>query len=83
MTKSIIESSIQRGFKRGFEQGFKRGFEQGKIQGRQAALLQLLQHRFPNVPDAVITRVQALHSLGELDALFKKTLTAENLEDIE
>ena len=71
MTESIIES-IER-----------RSRERGEIQGRQAALLQLLQHRFPNVPEAVITRVEALHSLGELDVLFEKTLTAENLEDIE
>ena len=75
MAASIIEISEQR--------GLQQGIEQGEIQGKQAALLKLLQHRFPNVPDAVITRVRALRNLLELDELFEKSLTAKSLEDIQ
>ena len=75
MAESIIEISEQR--------GLQQGIEQGEIQGKQEALLKLLQHRFPSVPDAVITRVRALRNLVELDALFEKSLTAKSLEDIQ
>ena len=75
MAESIIEISEKR--------GLQQGIEQGEIQGKQEALLKLLQHRFPGVPDAVITRVRALRNLVELDALFEKSLTAKSLEDIQ
>ena len=65
------------------EQGLEQGIEQGEIRGKQEALLKLLRHRFPNVPDAVITRVRSLRSPVELDALFEKGLTAESLEDLQ
>ena len=64
-----------------YQQGIEQGIEQGEIRAKQEALLKLLHHRFPSVPDAVITRVRALDILVELDALFEKGLTAESLEE--
>ena len=87
MGESIIEISEKRGHQRGLEQGrqegIEQGIEQGEIHGKQEALLKLLQHQFPGVPDAVITRVRSLRSLVELDALFEKSLMAKSLEDIQ
>ena len=83
MAESIIEISEQRGRQQGIQQGKREGIEQGEIHGKQEALLKLLQHRFPSIPDAVITRVRALRSLAELDALFEKSLTAKSLEDLQ
>ena len=87
MAESIIEISEKRGHQRGKQEGRQEGrqegLEQGEIHGKQEALLKLLHHRFPPVPDAVITRVRALRSPVELDALFEKGLTAKSLEDIE
>ena len=83
MAASIIEISEQRGLQQGIKQGIEKGIEQGEIQGKQEALLKLLQHRFPSVPDTVITQVRALRSLVELDALFEKYLTAESLEELQ
>ena len=79
MAASIIEISEQRGLQQGIQQGIK----QGEIQGKQEALLKLLQHRFQNVPEAVMTRVRALHSPVELDVLFERSLTAESLEELQ
>ena len=87
MAESIIEISEKRGpqqdLEQGKRQGRQEGLKQGEIHGKQEALLKLLQHRFPGVPDAVITRGRSLHSRVELDTLFEKTLTAESLEDIQ
>lgn len=74
MAESIIEISEQR--------GFQKGIEQGETRAKQEALLKLLQHRFPSVPESVITRVHALHNPVDLDALFEKGLTAERIEDL-
>lgn len=63
------------------EATYQQGIEQGETRAKQEALLKLLRHRFPSVPDSVITRVRTLDSLVELDALFEKGLTAESLEE--
>ena len=60
---------------------YQQGIEQGEIHAKQEALLKLLRHRLPSVPDEVITRVRSLQSPVELDALFEKGLTAKSLED--
>ena len=73
MAASIIELSEQR--------GLQQGIEQGETRAKQEALLKLLHHRFPSVPESVITQVRALRSLVELDALFEKSLTAESIEE--
>ena len=73
MAASIIELSEQR--------GLQQGIEQGETRAKQEALLKLLHHRFPSVPESVITQVHALRSLVELDALFEKSLTAESIEE--
>ena len=74
MAASIIELSEQR--------GLQQGIEQGKTRAKQEALLKLFHHRFPSVPESVITQVRALRSLVELDALFEKSLTAESIEEL-
>ena len=87
MAESIIQISEQRGHQQGVQQGERQGrqqgLEQGEIHGKQEALLKLLRHRFPSVPDAVITRVRSLRSAVELDALFDKGLTAKSLEELQ
>lgn len=62
---------------------YQQGIEQGEIHSKQETLLKLLRHRFPSVPDAMITRVRSLRSAVELDALFEKGLTAKSLEDLQ
>ena len=81
MAESIIEISEQRGFQKGIEQGREQGREQGETRAKQEALLKLLRHRFPSVPESVITRVHALRNPVDLDVLFEKGLTAERIED--
>ena len=83
MAESIIQISEQRGLKQGEQRGLKQGRQQGEIHAKQESLLKLLRHRFPSVPDAVITRVRSLRSPVELDALFDKGLTAKSLEELQ
>lgn len=83
MAESIIQISERRGEQRGMQRGKAEGIEQGEIHGKQESLLKLLRYRFPNVPDAMITRVRSLRSTAELDALFEKGLKAKSLEDLE
>ncbi len=66
-----------------FQQGREQGIEQGETRAKRTALLKLLQHRFQNVPEAVITQIHDLRSPAHLDALFEKVLTAERLKDID
>ena len=61
---------------------FQKGIERGETRAKRMALLKLIQHRFQNVPEAVITQIHDLRSPAHLDALFEKVPTAEHLEDI-
>ena len=62
---------------------FQQGIEQGETRAKRIALLKLLQHRFQDVPEAVITQIHAIRSPVYLDTLFEKVLTTASLEDIE
>ena len=68
---------------RGIEQGMAQGIEQGETRAKQASLLKLLKHKFRNVPETMITQIQAIQDPAQLDAIFEKSLTAETLEDID
>ena len=76
-----VETMLQSMAEATYQQGIEQGIEQGETRAKQEALLKLLLHRFPSVPDSVITWVRALDSLVELDVLFEKGLTAESLEE--
>ena len=66
-----------------FQQGIQQGIEQGETRAKRIALLKLLQHRFQDVPETVITQIHAIRSPIHLDTLFEKVLNASSLEDIE
>ena len=56
-----------------FQQGIEQGIEQGETRAKRIALLKLLQHRFQDVPEAVITQIHAIRSPVYLDTLFEKS----------
>ena len=79
----VLQRGIEQGMAQGIEQGMAQGIEQGETRAKQAALLKLLQHKFPSVPETMITQIQAIQDPAQLDAIFEKSLTAETLEDID
>ena len=64
------------------EQGIEQGIEQGETLAKRDSVLKLLQFRFGNVPETVITQVNAIRSHSQLDSLFEKVLEAETIDDI-
>ena len=81
--ESMAESIIELSERRGLERGIVQGIEQGETLAKQAAVLKLLQLRFENVPEAIATQVNAIHSVSRLDVLFERALAAPTLEDFD
>ena len=65
------------------EQGIEQGKAEGIVEGKQAAILQLLQLRFQNVPETLTERITAIKSLSPLDTLLETALTAQSLDEIQ
>ena len=65
------------------EQGIEQGKAEGIVEGKQAAILQLLQLRFQNVPETLTERITAIKSLSPLDTLLETVLTAQSLDEIQ
>lgn len=64
--------------KEGLEKGREEGLEEGREEGAARLLLRLLEHRFGELPEAVIQRVYQL-SLAEAEALVDQALGAESI----
>ena len=57
--------------------------EQGETRAKRELLLKLLQFRFETVPESMTTRITAIQDRSQLDSLFEKALTVENLDEID
>jgi len=78
-TKMRYITSIERlARKEGLEKGREEGLEEGREEGAARLLLRLLEHRFGELPEAVIQRVYQL-SLAEAEALVDQALGAESI----
>ncbi len=77
--KKMLESMAEVTFNKGMEQGAAIGATDGK----RSMVLQLIQHCFDHVPDALIERIKAINSQEQLDALAKHIVSAETLDDIQ
>ena len=79
----FYEHVMERGIEQGMERGMERGMEQGQVLAKRDAILKLLQRRFEDVPESLVSHITALHHISQLDALFEKALEAERLDDID
>ena len=66
-----------------YERVMRRGIEQGETLAKREALLKLLHFRFDVVPESITNQIHAIRSLGHLDSLFEKVLTAKTLDAID
>ena len=64
------------------EQGIEQGIEQGETRAKRDAVLKVLRSRFGSVPDTLITQINTIQNLAELDALFEEVLDAKTVDDI-
>ncbi len=80
---TLMQTMAEHYLQQGIEQGIEQGMEQGQVLAKRDALLKLLQRRFEDVPESLVSHITALHHISQLDALFEKALEAETLEDID
>jgi hypothetical protein len=56
--------------------------ERGIVKGKRDTLQRLLRRKFGDLPEAMITKIQAIQTEAELDILFDQALDANSLEEI-
>lgn len=65
------------------ERGIRKGRKEGVAQGKRETLLLLLRHKFGELPQAVVARVERIKRESELDVLTRRVLDARTLEEME
>jgi predicted transposase YdaD len=67
---------------KGLKKGLEKGLEKGREDGKRETLLRQLSAKFGRLSVAARTRVEAIDSVDELDALLERILTATSLDDM-
>ncbi len=75
------ERGIQQGLVQGLEKGIEKGIEQGLLAGEARVLERLLQRRFGNMPDWVLSRLNQADAVM-LEDLAERLLDAPSLESL-
>ena len=75
MVKSMVDVTL--------EKGIAQGIEQGETGAKQAAVIKLLTHQFPDVSDTVVEAIHEIQECSRLDTLFDQILTATSFDDID
>jgi len=65
----------------GMQQGMRQGMQQGMQQGEAILLLQLMHHKFGDIPDDIRHRVESAEP-ETLTRWFGQALTADNLDEV-
>jgi hypothetical protein len=78
----MIEESMRKWGNKLIREGREEGREEGLRQGMRTMLLQQIRARFGRLPRPVRQRVEAISSMQELQALGRKILLAETLQDL-
>lgn len=76
----LRQEGFEVGVREGKEEGRKEGKKVGVQEGKRDLLLELLERRFGDLPDATVQRVHALTSSEELSRLAARVLEAPTLE---
>jgi len=75
------EEGLEQGLEKGLEQGLEKGLEQGREQGLRDDVLAALEVRFGSVPAALAERVREMRGRPELEALLRRAIVVESLEE--
>ncbi len=76
------ERAIRKGRKLGRQEGRQEGKVEGVLQGKRETLLRQLRHRFGELTDEMIARIERIENPADLDSLADKVLDAHSLEDM-
>lgn len=68
---------------RGVRKGLQEGLQAGREDGMRRLLLRLMEHRFGPLPRETRRRVEAVQSIGELERLADRVLTATSAADLD
>ena len=79
--KEGLEKGIQKGLLEGWQEGRQEGRQEGLVQNAREAILDVLDTRFGEVPDAVRERVNALCSEPTLKDLLRRAARASSLDE--
>ncbi|MFZ4662818.1 MAG: hypothetical protein ACOYNY_37780 [Caldilineaceae bacterium] len=76
--REVIEQASYIASLRGEQEGEKRG----KLQEKQHSLTLQLQHKFPDIPGAIIAQIQATNDLAQLERWTLQILTARTWQEM-
>ena len=72
---------LKEGLEQGIEQGIEQGLEQGIERGKEQMVLNILRHRFGELDDAWVARVQAIPS-DQLEQVILMAFDVESLAEL-
>jgi flagellar biosynthesis/type III secretory pathway protein FliH len=76
-----LKEGLEKGIQKGLEKGLQKGLEKGILQKAREAILDVLDTRFGEVPDAVRERVNALCSEPTLKELHRRAILIPSLAE--
>lgn len=79
--ETVAQMLEARGFEKGRREGRQAGLQVGRQEGRRELLLELLEFRFGELPEAVSLRVSAADD-ADLGRWSRQLLQAQRLEDV-
>jgi len=83
---SIVSTALEKREQKGREEGFVEdrveGREEGKVLAKQETALNLLKHKFDDIPTIMLTMIEDNEDIALLDDWIKFLLTAEDTESV-
>ena len=76
-----LKEGLEKGLQKGLQKGLEKGLEKGILQNAREAILDVLDTRFGEVPDAVRERVNALCSEPTLKELHRRAILIPSLAE--
>lgn len=61
----------------------EQGIAEGETRAKQADVIKLLTHQFPDVSDTVVNAIRGIQEISRLDTLFDQILSATSFDDID
>ena len=80
--EKLEQKGLEKGREQGREEGREQGREEGLLAGKRETLTRLMTAKFGALPDAETADIEAIESLGELDALLERVLTATSRDEM-
>jgi len=65
------------------QKGIEKGIEKGRQTGLQEMIIEMLSVQFGNVPSKTVRAIQAIHTSNKLKTIFRRTMKAESLAEVQ